>query len=61
MSERVKKREDLIGDTGVIIRTFKVIDAREGIHGVDVRVCDSDGEENWTSLEDVELDSGVTK
>ncbi|MFB5690218.1 hypothetical protein LW858_15945 [Bacillus cereus] len=61
MSERVKKREDLIGDTGVIIRTFKVIDAREGIHGVDVRVCDSDGEEYWTSLEDVELDSGVTK
>jgi hypothetical protein len=46
------KREDLIGDTGTILIRFKVIDAHESEHGVDIRVRDSGGEEYWASLLD---------
>ncbi|KEK22499.1 hypothetical protein [Bacillus gaemokensis] len=61
MRSQIKKREDLIGDTGTITKSFTVVDAQEGSHGVDVRVRESGGEEYWTSLDDISLDSGVTK
>lgn len=52
-----KKRTDLIGQTGEVTRTFKVIDAVEYPTGVSVRVSeDGTGEEYWTGLENVELD-----
>ncbi|MEK5524113.1 hypothetical protein [Heyndrickxia sp. FSL W8-0423] len=50
-----KKRNDLIGQTGVITRSFKIIEALEYPAGVSVRVADSMGEEYWTDLEDLEL------
>jgi hypothetical protein len=53
---QVKKRDDLIGQTGSITRNFTIIDAKEGRFGVDIRVRDDRGEEYWTSLEDVSLD-----
>ncbi|MGK4042223.1 hypothetical protein AB0Y20_07955 [Heyndrickxia oleronia] len=50
-----KKRNDLIGQTGVITRSFKIIDALEYPTGISVRVEDSMGEEYWTGLEDLDL------
>lgn len=50
-----KKRNDLIGQTGVITRSFKIIDALEYPTGISVRVEDSKGEEYWTGLEVLDL------
>ncbi|MED3839252.1 Uncharacterised protein [Niallia circulans] len=57
MEQQSRKRTDLIGQTGSINKTFKIIDAVEGNFGVDVRVLIKEtGEEYWTRLEDIELD-----
>ncbi|QYY44768.1 hypothetical protein ACKE5C_19185 (plasmid) [Aneurinibacillus thermoaerophilus] len=61
MSEnKAVKREDLIGATGSITRQIEVIDAEEYDHGsfksVSIMVREDNGEEYWTSLEDVDLD-----
>lgn len=51
------KRQELIGRTGTVTRKIKVIDAKEGPHGIDVRVSDSMGNEYWTELDsDISLD-----
>ncbi|WP_218014644.1 hypothetical protein [Bacillus toyonensis] len=51
---------ELIGQTGQIIRNVEVIDAKEstvgGTQSIDIRVSDNMGEVYWTSLENVELD-----
>ncbi|MGW8956636.1 hypothetical protein [Paenibacillus sp. NPDC055715] len=47
---------DLIGQTGSTTKRIKVIDAKKGKHGVDVRVSDNMGETYWTGLEDIDLD-----
>ena len=47
-----RKRLDLIGQTGSITRRIEIIDAKEGPHGVDVRIRDSMGDEYWTELDD---------
>lgn len=51
-----KDRPDLIGQTGSITRNVKIVDAKEGKYGVDVRVEDNVGDSYWTGLEDVSLD-----
>ncbi|WP_182914787.1 hypothetical protein [Paenibacillus thiaminolyticus] len=54
MNER--KREDLIGQQGSVTRRIEIIDAKEGPFGVDIRVCDSMGDEYWTEMdEDISL------
>lgn len=52
------KRKDLIGLEGLITKSVSVIDAVEypSVGSVDVRVADSNGEEYWVSLEDIELE-----
>lgn len=54
----VVKRTDLIGLEGLITKNVSVIDAVEypSVGSVDVRVADSNGEEYWVSLEDIELE-----
>ncbi|WP_163979968.1 hypothetical protein [Paenibacillus alvei] len=52
-----RRRDDLIGQTGSITRTIKIVDAKESEHGVAVRISDSMGNVYWTDLdEDISLD-----
>lgn len=56
MASEGKTRPDLIGQTGSITTTFKIIDAKEYPTGVSIRVQDSKGDEYWTDIEDVDID-----
>ncbi|WP_280166479.1 hypothetical protein [Priestia aryabhattai] len=54
---KVKKRNDLIGKKGEIVKKIEILDANEGIYGINVRVKDSEGEKYWVLMDnDISLD-----
>jgi hypothetical protein len=56
-----RKREDLIGCKGTVVRSIMVIDAMERMDGsVDLRVMDETGSTYWTQ-KDVTIDLDIKK